>query len=316
MMLTRVADGLYWIGRYVERAEHTARLADVMLNASLDYSDSAAETATIALKAIGDPKVAAARGTPFEAAMDLAFDRDGFASIVTSLAQARENARQMRDQITTEMWEQLNALYLDITGPGSRLAFDQGSSTFLHRIVAGLHLFKGASEATMSHGEGWRYLSLGAYLERAQLIARLLDAAFGKPSVGDTERDHLVQVSLLRMACALEPYLRAHTSDIRPALILEFLLFNKEFPRSIRFTTARIEEHARALSQHAETVGAAAPERLAGRLSALLEFTDASDLATNGASEILRTVTLECGRIHEAIHDTFVAYPIERRLPA
>ena len=316
MMLTRVADSLYWIGRYVERAEHTARLADVMLNASLDQSDSAAETALIALAAVGDPKVAAARSTPFEAAMDLAFDREGYSSVVTSLALARENARQMRDQITTEMWEQLNALYLDITGPSSRLAFDQGSSSFLHKIVAGLHLFKGAAEATMSHGEGWRFLSLGAYLERAQLITRLLDTAFGEEAQGSPDRDHLVQVSLLRMACALEPYLRVYTSDIRPEYILEFLLFNKEFPRSIRFTTARIEEHAIALSRHAESPAALAPERLAGRLSALLEFTDPAEMAKNGAGEILRTVTDECERIHLAIHESFVAYPIDERLPA
>ncbi len=287
-----------------------------MLTASLDYSDSAAETAAIALAAIVDPKVAAARSTPYEAAMNLAFDRDSTVSVVTCLALARENARQMRDQITTEMWEQLNALYLDITGPNSRLAFDEGSSSFLHRIVAGLHLFNGAAEATMSHGEGWRFLSLGAYLERAHLIARLLDVAFDKSRPDAPDRDHLVQVSLLRMACALEPYLRVYTSDIRQAYILEFLLFDKEFPRSIRFTTARIEEHAKALSRYAEFAAAAAPERLAGRLSSLLEFTDPAELATIGAGEILRTVTAECGRIHAAIHDSFVAYPIEQRLHA
>ena len=316
MMLTRVADGLYWMGRYIERAEHTARLADVMLNASLDHSDSAAETAGMALTAIGDPRVTAARATPFEAAMDLAFDREGHASIVACLAQARENARQIRDQITTEMWEQLNALYLDITGPGSRVSFDEGPSTFLHRMVAGLHLFKGEAEAAMSHGEGWRYLSLGGYLERAQLIARLLDAAYGGKAAARADPDHLVQVSLLRMACALEPYLRFHTSNIRPALVLEFLLLNRDFPRSVRFSTARIEEHAKALAQHAEAADGAAPARLAGRLSAQLEFADPTELASSGAGDILRTVKIECGRIHEAIHGSFVAYPIERRLPA
>ena len=136
--------------------------------------------------------------------------------MVSSLAKARENARQVRDQITTEMWEQLNGQYLELTSSSAEQAFDHGSSQFLHRIVAGLHLFKGAAEATMSHGEGWSFLSLGAYLERAQLISRLLDVAFGSSAKGAPVRDHLVLVAILRMACALEPYLRENTSVLKP----------------------------------------------------------------------------------------------------
>ena len=93
-------------------------------------------------------------------------------------------------------------------------------------------------------------------------------------------------------------------------------MLNRDFPRSVRFSTARIEEHAKALAQHAEAADGAAPARLAGRLSAQLEFADPTELASSGAGDILRTVKIECGRIHEAIHGSFVAYPIERRLPA
>lgn len=314
MMLARVADSLYWIGRYIERAEHMSRLADVMLLASLDQSESAGEAARIALAAVGEPETVAAGAIPYEAAKNLVLNREDFGSVVTSLTRARENARQVRDQITTEMWERLNLLHLRITGPEAEEDFQHGSSSYLHGIIADLHLFKGAADATMSHGEGWRFLLLGVYLERAQLIARLLDISFGKGQPGAS--GHLVLMSLLRMACALEPYLRVYTSDIRPRHILEFVLFNEEFPRSIRFSTARMEEHLKALARHAEASGSKAPERLAGRLSSRLEFADPDELETVGAGDILHTVVTECARIHTAIYETFVAYPIDERLPA
>ena len=118
------------------------------------------------------------------------------------------------------------------------------------------------------------------------------------------------------MACALEPYLRVYTADIQPRHILEVLLFDEEFPRAIRFATARIEEHLKQLTRHAGASGRAGPERLAGRLSSRLEFADIEEVASGGASELLAQVVAECAEIHEAIYETFVAYPLEQRLPA
>ncbi len=312
MMLARVADSLYWIGRYLERAEHLSRLSDVMLNATLDHSDAAAQASFIALSAVGDPEQARA-GTPYEAALALVLDRNDPNSVVMSLARARENARQVRDQITTETWERINLLYLKVTAPDVADIFATGSSAFLHDIIADLHLFRGATDGTMSHGEGWRFLMLGTYLERAQLIARLLEVCFGD----DAENiDHIALMSLLRMACALEPYLRVYTAEIEPRFILEFLMFNEDFPRSIRFSTGRIESHLLGVTRHLETAGRVAPERLAGRLNARLQYADLEELARTGASALLDTVIDECADIHEAIYENYVAYPLELRLPA
>jgi uncharacterized alpha-E superfamily protein len=294
MMLARVADSLYWIGRYIERAEHLSRLSDIMLTATLDQSEAASQAVHIALAAVGEQDLELTGRTPFDAARNRGLEREDTGSVLISLARARENARQVRDQITTETWERLNILYLRITDPDVEDRFAGGSAVFLQEVIADLHLFKGAADATMSHGEGWRFLLLGVYLERAQLIARLLDISFGEAASKQPVPDHLALMSLLRMACALEPYLRVYTADIQPRHILEFLLFDEEFPRSIRFATARIEEHLKMLTRHAGAVGRAGPERLAGRLSS----------------------RLECAEIHEAIYETFVAYPLEQRLPA
>src|SRR4051812_37910540 len=122
MMLARVADSLYWIGRYVERAEHTARLCDVMLNATLDPSEAAAQVAQIALVAAGDPLALKAE-TPYAAAQELVLDREDWRSVSSSVARARENARQVRDQITSETWERLNLIHLRMSGEGAAQAF-------------------------------------------------------------------------------------------------------------------------------------------------------------------------------------------------
>ncbi|HEY9219929.1 MAG TPA: alpha-E domain-containing protein, partial [Phenylobacterium sp.] len=242
MMLARVADSLYWIGRYVERAEHMSRITDVMLNANLDEGEAARDIAAIAVASVGDRGGTPPSGGPYEAAVALALDRQDPGSILSSLARARENARQVRDHMTTETWEQLNLLHLRLTAVDAGRAFSDSSSRFLHELIADLHLFKGAVDATMSHGEGWRFLVLGAYLERAQLIGRLLQVFFadgGRRALAE----HQALTSLLRMSCALEPYLKAHTADLNPRTILQFLLFDEDFPRSIRFCTSQIEQH-------------------------------------------------------------------------
>ena len=316
MMLARVADSLYWIGRYIERAEHFCRLSDVMLTAAVDRTDSARQAAHIALSAVGeddvDPKEAVEH--PVDAVRALVFDRADMSSVLSSLARARENARQVRDQITTETWERLNLLYLRATSPQAEIAYDQGAAAFLQEIIADLHLFKGAADTTLSHGEGWRFLLLGVHIERAQLIARLLEVCFsdGKtPAVTEP----IALMSVLRMACALEPYLRVYTADINARFIMEFLLFDEDFPRSVRFCTARIQDLLNHLAIELNA-GRSDALRLAGRLDARLKYADVEEVETSGASALLTAVAKECSAIHGAIYEGFVAYPLELGLPA
>lgn len=315
MMLARVADSLYWIGRYVERAEHMCRLSDVMLNATLDRSEAATQVARIALAAVGDPDAAKAKA-PYEAALSLALDRDDEGSIVSSISRARENARQVRDQITSETWERLNLIYLRMNDPKAVRAFEDGSQLFLHDTIADLHLFKGAGDSTMSHGEGWSFLLLGVYLERAQLIGSLLDVVFGEMGRRRTVSDHFALTSVLRMSCALEPYLRVYTAEMQPRFILQFLMLDEDFPRSIRFCAQEIEAHLAAIIRHAGLAGSIGPDRLAGRLRARMQYADMPEIEAQGASPFLKTVLDECAAIHRSLYDTFVAYPLEDRLPA
>ncbi|MDE2355307.1 MAG: alpha-E domain-containing protein [Alphaproteobacteria bacterium] len=310
MMLARVADSLYWAGRYVERAEHVSRLAQVMLNATLDPSEAAGQVLALTRAALGAPPGVQ---EPLELARALSLDRDNPGSVVVSLARARENARQVRDQITTESWERLNMLYLRAVGARAGASFNADPLAFLGEIVSDLHLFKGAADSTMSHGEGWRFMVTGVFLERAQLIGRLLKAAFTPIAVASEEP--LALVTVLRMACALEPYLRTYTADLNSRFILEFLMFDEDFPRSIRHATDQIERHLSHLARGRE-LGRQDPQRLAGRLNARLAFADIGEVEGPGAGELLAAVEAETTAIHEAMYETFVAYPLELRLPA
>jgi len=313
MMLARVADSLYWLGRYVERAEHLSRLSSVMLNATLDRADTAAQAAQMARAALGDPEPIGAV-QPIDFARALVMDRESDGSVVMSLSHARENARQVRDQITSEIWERLNILYLRATGLHAERAFEANAPAFLAEAIADLHLFKGSTDATMSHGEGWRFMLIGVHIERAQLMGRLLKVCF-HDAHSAIEDDHTTLVSLLRMACALEPYLRAYTADLNAASILKFLLFDEEFPRSIRFCTSRIESHLEHLSRGRD-VGRVDPFRIAGRLNASLAFADMDEIEATGAGALLDAVEAGCSAINQAVRDTFVSYPLELRLPA
>jgi uncharacterized alpha-E superfamily protein len=311
MMLARVADSLYWIGRYIERAEHLRAAVDVMLNATLDQTDSGAQAAQIAMAAVGDGngRSIALRGRPHTRA------RPGDEnSVVTSLSRARENARQVRDQITTETWERLNLLYLKVTDPNANEAFSRtprlpARPDRRRAPVQGRGRIDHEPRRQLAVPDGRRLPGTRA----ADL--RLLEVCFGE---GRRRRitDHIALMSSLRMACALEPYLRTYTAEIEPKYILEFLLFDEEFPRSIRFATARIEEHLGQMTRYTRRrrPRRAAPHRRTPEgASAIRRPRGALDL---GASGLLATVVTECARIHEAIYETFVAYPLELRLPA
>lgn len=313
MMLSRVADALYWIGRYLERAEHGARLLDITLTAGLEGGrDEAGRIAERALRALGAAPLLA-NGDPITEARALTFDRGDSNSIFSSIALARENARQVRDQITTEMWERLNLLYLRMRDQVNEPDWESRSNAIYQAAIADLHAFKGIVEGTMSHGEGYRFLALGGAIERAQIICKLLELHLVEPG-------HAIQefgwVTLLRMCCGLEPFVRARTADFRRESVAEFLILDEEFPRSLRFCAERIDRHLRDVAPGAFGQRRTTFLRLTGRLRSKLDYAALDDVIGQGSRAFLNSVIEECISINDAVHDAFVAYPLEERLPA
>jgi uncharacterized alpha-E superfamily protein len=255
----------------------------------------------------------AARMDALEEARLLTFGGKGdLSSIHTAVFAARENARQVRDQITTEMWERLNRLYFRVRETATKRNFGQISTGFFEETINDLHAFKGIVSGTMSHGEGFHFLSMGRTIERAQLIVRLLDLHFGdkQAAIGD-----FGWVQLLRMCCGLEPYLRVKTATFRRDQIADFLVLDPYFPRSLRFC-------ANTIAQHIEAVGALADERaretctrLSGRLAARLNFAVLDEVTGKNGQAFIAQVADDCVAISDAVHAAFISYSLADRLP-
>jgi uncharacterized alpha-E superfamily protein len=313
MMLSRVADALYWIGRYLERAEHGCRLLDLAMAAAMEGGrDEAGDIAQRALQALGAPPLIALNA-PADEVRRLTFDRAEPSSVIASITFARENARQVREQITTEMWERLNLLYLRVRDGATDPDGAFRSGMFYHDAISDLHALKGIVDGTMNHGEGWRFLQLGRSLERATLIARLLDLHLAPASGPTGEYGWIV---LLRMCCALEPYLRVHTADFRRERVAAFLVLDPEFPRALRYCTGRLAEHLSSVAPGMVGPRRMSAERLAGRLRSRLAYASLDEVMIDGGHRLLRDVIEDCAAIHMSVADAFITYPLSERLPA
>jgi len=326
-MLSRVADSLYWMSRYLERAEHTTRLLDVNLNLMLDESSTSAEHRwRRVLQALGNPKDAEWSGNPYALTWALTFDTGNKASIVSCIIAARENSRHVREQISTEQWHRLNSLYLQVTRPEMQsdmhaealLAELEQPTEFLQSVMEAVHQFQGVTDSTMSHGEGWQFIQVGRYIERASATAMLLEAyhedLWGHPERIPEGNEYLEWMGLLRSATAFEAYCKVYTADLTPEWILEFLLLNKQFPHSLRFSIDSLqcaleEIHGESGKNRAEPL-----RRLAGRLQALLSYSSVDEILSQDVVAYLRNIQAQCGAIHEMIYELYVDYSIQTAL--
>jgi uncharacterized alpha-E superfamily protein len=318
MLLSRVADALYWISRYLERAEHTARVTDVVVDLGLG------RVTTLDGDAIG--RLYGSLGlTPAESPEQLGglgdaafFDIVHRNSVVACITAARENARQVREEISSDMWEQLNELYLRLRQIREDTGWT-GRTHYLSRsVIEGIHLFQGITDATMQHGEGWQFLQAGRFLERAASTAALLDrflsdaAEPGHP----TALDQAEWVGLLRSCSALEAYCRHYTAVVRPERVAEFLLLSAEFPRSVRFAAASLESSLLAISKSSGRRAGGRAERLAGRLHASLDYGQVDEILNDDPHGYLAGISRQCTLVHSALTQTYMTYSIETALPA
>jgi uncharacterized alpha-E superfamily protein len=320
MLLSRVADALYWIGRYLERAEHTARLIDVRLDLGMGRHASGAWDFTPVFESLRVPLPDVPATTPAALMRALVFDSTGQDTVIACITAARENARQVREEISSEMWEQINGVYLRLRQVGSDGGWSVRPHYVSRMVIEGVHLIQGTTDATLAHGEGWQCLRAGRYLERAASTAALLKPHFTEETlrtggmIGNS--DHLEWVALLRSCSAFEAYCRQYTADVRPDRIAEFLLLNAEFPRSVRFASARVESALRVIAMLAGRGRAGRAERLAGRLHAALDYGQVDEILSDDPHGYVDGIIRQCAVIHAAMLQTYVTYQIESALPA
>jgi uncharacterized alpha-E superfamily protein len=318
-MLSRVADSLYWMSRYVERAENTVRQLDVTMSLMLDTGGASAEARWKRLMAsLGKPD-----GVPWTSDLEsmasaLVFDNTNHLSVTHSLNGARENARQVREEISSEQWQRLNRLFHHMHSPQTQTQFRSSINEALAGVLDGIHLFQGVSDTTMIHGQGWQFIRLGRYLERAYATATLLEVfqpdLFHPQGREQSGYQYLELVGLLRCCTSFEAYCQVYTAELSPDRILEFLLLNRDFPHAIRYCADGIRHAVESVQR---TGGRRPPEELVaviGRLHAMLGYTTVGEILAGNAAGFLHTIREQCMRIHELIYRYYVHYSIQSAL--
>ncbi|MFN0129599.1 MAG: alpha-E domain-containing protein [Verrucomicrobiales bacterium] len=321
IMLSRVAAALYWMGRYLERAENLARLVDVNIQLLIDFGsidDQRVKEHWIpVLRTAGDeelffqhyPKADSASVTEF-----MTFHRDNPNSVFSCVCAARENARQVRDQISLEMWEVLNEVYLFLQSRDAQQVWRDGPGAFYDQIKRFSHLFQGLTDATFSRTEGWEFIQFGKYLERADKTTRILDVKYHILLPRATDVGGAVDTAqwqtVLRSTSALEAYRRFYVTEILPLKVAEFLVLSDSFPRSLRYCLAELEHSLGRIG---------GPRRLAlppseaeldfQRLRNDLDTLSMKEIVASGLHEFLHDAQAIVGRLATHIYDTFMHHP-------
>ncbi|MCC6216842.1 MAG: alpha-E domain-containing protein [Polyangiaceae bacterium] len=306
-MLSRVADALYWMGRYVERAEHAARVLEVTRQLLLDVREVDPAAAELHWQGA---RVALSMPEATDACA-VAFDEHEPGSIASSVARARENARQVREVISSEMWEHLNQTYWALREASQQPAREDELSATLGSVVSAGFSWAGVTDGTMRRGEGWLWIKLGQEVERADRVARLLAVrgsdASGAPARSLGGGDNVLWPTLLRGASALEAYRKVHPARVDPRRVVDFLVLDREFPRSVRHCVAQAAALAGALVVANGDGGGRGRgvERAFGRLASRLEYTDVDDVLSAGLAPFLLEVLHELGGASHQLQRTY-----------
>lgn len=299
-MLSRVAESLYWTARSIERAENTSRLFDVSFHGLLDarVSDPEQEWHEL-LRAVGRDDLFRehfSEYTPKAVTEFLLWHPANPDTVTACVARARENLRGVREQISSEMWEHLNRLHLLVarTRPARML---EAPHEFLVRVREGSHAFQGVTKATLSRGEAFEFLELGAHLERADATARVLLTR--APRLVDAPDERLW--SLLRSCGGFEAFRRLETEEAQSERVVEFLLLDRNFPRSVLACAERCLQAVRAIgnSEHAE--------RAVGKLVAKLAFSDVPRLDPPSLTALLGEVLVGVNEIGSELGGAYFA---------
>jgi uncharacterized alpha-E superfamily protein len=317
IMLSRVANSLYWMSRYIERAENIARIVDVNIQLLLDLRDlnekRLAEHWLPIVQTTGDEEQFFAlhkKATAQNVTEFLVFQLENPNSIVSSICQARENARMVRDQITQDLWEELNRLYWFVRTTTARKVWKESPSEFFQQIKAGsLHII-GLTDATLIHNEGWWFAQAGKFIERADKTSRILDLRYqtlperGAPK-SVSQEEALEWSAILRSCSAWDAYKSIHGAEVNPVLVADFLLLSEEFPRSVEFCVAELNRALRRISGVPEGKFCNDAEKHAGRLVAEPQFITIEEIFATGLHQYLDHLQ---GRLNDIGGALFNAY--------
>jgi len=316
-MLSRVADSIYWMSRYVERAENVARFIDVNLNLALDLGSALPHPWAPLVSTTGDQQTFYERygdASQINVLQFLTFDDQNPNSIISCLRAARENARTVRDMISSPMWEELNKFYLMVRDSQCDAGFDAEPHEFFGKVKMHAAILEGVAESTMSRGEAWHFRRLGRTIERADKTSRILDVKYYLLAGGEASLETIHWAALLKSASALEMYRKKH-GPIKPTEVAEFLILDAEFPRALHFCLIRAEESLLAITGGTPRTFRTPAEQQLGRLRAELDYANIQEIFAGGLHEFIDAFQVKLNRVGEAISATFFADPWQETAP-
>lgn len=319
-MLSRVADSLYWMSRYIERAENTARLLDVNLQLMLDFEglDDSALTGhwEPILNSSGNSELFhELYSTPNSRAVTefLTFNPENPNSILSCINIARENARMVRDQISAEMWEIINDIYHKLRNRSAESIWQEGPYQFYEDLKSDSLLFQGYAEATFTHDQGYKFLQVGKYLERADQTSRIIDIKHHMTLPDPDDRGGAVDIAqwmaVLRACSAFEAYHHRYAVDVQPRNVAEFLILSPNFPRSIRFCLSALDYHMRSITSTAEGQFSNQAEQLSGRIRSEIIYTTIEEVMDHGLNPWLDRFQKKLIQLNNAILECYVYQP-------
>ncbi len=312
-MLSRVAHSIYWMSRYIERAENTARFTDVVRHLVLDLPDEVGNQWSSLISAAGEETTFRERygdSTAANVIRFLTFDPDNPNSIYASLRMARDNARSIREIISSEMWEQVNRSFLMIKDAQATDRLEDDPAAFFSHFKKACHLFTGITDTTMTHGEGWHFARMGRLIERADMTSRMIDVKYfvllPRVDYVGSPYDSLQWGALLKSISALEMY-RKRFRRITPHRVAEFLVLDREFPRSIHYCLIKAENSLHAITGSSRGTFCNLAEQRLGRLRSDLDYADVDEIFDQGLHEYLDHFQAKLIGVGSAVYDTFFA---------
>jgi uncharacterized alpha-E superfamily protein len=311
-MLSRVADSIYWMNRYVERAENLARFVDVTHHMSLDLPAGSGQQWGALVFASGDQQYFEnhyGEPTRENVMRFLSLDADYSGSILSCVRAARENARSVRESISSEMWEQLNQFYITVRD-AEKLGLLESPNEFFQYVKDTSHLFVGITVTTFSQGEAWHFARLGRVLERADKTSRILDVKYFTllPSVQDvgTPIDDMQWSAVLRSVSGLEMYRRRH-HGITPRRVVGFLVLDRLFPRAIMHCVDVANRSLHVISGSPEETFWNVAEKRLGQLRSKLAYSTVDEIIAHGLHEFLDSLQTQLNSVGDGIYNTFIA---------
>ncbi len=318
-MLSRVANSLFWMSRYIERADNIARILDVNLQLLLDFRSLDDDDAMLdhwmsIVLCSGDEESFLKlheRATAANVSEFMVFQQENPNSIVSSICQARENARMVRDQITLETWEELNRLYLFVLSPAARQMWIDSPTDFFNQVKASSLQLIGLSHATHILNQGWWFSQAGGFIERADKTSRILDVRYhtlpprGLPKTFD-QTEALEWSAILRSCSAWDAYKSIYGAEVHPRHTAELLLLNEDFPRSVRFCVDQLNEALRSISGVSRRRFSNNAEKLCGRLLAELRFSAVEEVFDAGLHDYLDQLQLKLNAIGVELFNTYI----------